>query len=399
MASDRNAGLIARDGDPEERRALASDAEVRRCIAENAKTPRQADLLLAHDDSEEVRCVLAKKIGDLFPETSATERSVMRRAVLDIVEVLAADQTRRVRELVSDAVKDLLDVPRHIVRQLATDPYLTVCGPVLEFSPVLTEADLLEIIASSPVSGALGAISRRELVEEPVSHAIATSQDVDAITDLLANPSAQIREETLDQLVEGAPAVPSWHEPLVNRPALPRNAAQRIAGFVADSLLDTLRKRSDLDDDVLDAIETAVSERLADSSAPGKSGPAPAANDEENGGRLESLYDRALQLVKEGRLTEKLVSDAAAAGDKAMVISALAAASGLSCKAVQNVFEMRASKGIIALCWKSSMSMELAHRLQITIGSIAPGAVIGASGDGYPLSDKELKWQIEFFDT
>ena len=112
------------------------------------------------------------------------------------------------------------------------------------------------------MQGALSAISRRTNVVETVSHAIATSDDNCSIAELLANPSAQIREETLDRLVDNAASVTSWHAPLVDRPELPANAAQRIAGFVADSLLDTLRRRTDLTEQVVDAIEIAVNERL-----------------------------------------------------------------------------------------------------------------------------------------
>lgn len=170
----QDAKRIARNGDTTERCALASrtdtrseilyymaedpDEEVRRRIAENAETPRHADMLLAQDECEEVRCLLASKIGRLFPEVSATEQNVMRRAVLDILEVLAADETERIREIVSDTLKDDPNVPPHVVQQLAADPQLTVCGPILEFSPVLTEEDLLELISSKPVQDALSAI-------------------------------------------------------------------------------------------------------------------------------------------------------------------------------------------------------------------------------------------------
>ncbi|MDD9930217.1 MAG: DUF2336 domain-containing protein [Rhodospirillaceae bacterium] len=409
----RDHGNIARDGDTAARRALASDsntrpevlyylaedpdAEVRRCIAENDQTPRQANMLLAQDDNEEVRCVLAKKIGRLFPETSVTERDVIRRTVVDITEILAAYQTARVRELVSDAIKEQPDIPPHVVRQLAADPQLNVCGPILEYSPVLTDEDLLAIIATSPVQGALGAISRRSTVGESVSHAIASSDDVDAITDLLANPSAQIRDETLDFLVAGAPAVPAWHAPLVNRPVLPANAANRIAGFVADSLLGSLRQRTDLPEDVLDAIESTVTERLAEDAG---NGPAHGVAENDPESAADPLYERALALQREDRLTEKLIRDAAAAGDRAMVIAALAAASGLSCKAIQNIFEMRASKGIVAVCWKAGLSMNLAYQIQITVGSIAPGAVVEArDGTDFPLSEEELHWQVKFFNA
>ncbi len=273
----------------------------------------------------------------------------------------------------------------------------------MENSPVLTEEDLLEIITSAPVQGALSAISRRTNVVETVSHAIATSDDNCAIAELLANPSAQIREETLDRLVDNAASVTSWHAPLVDRPELPANAAQRIAGFVADSLLDTLRRRTDLTEQVVDAIEIAVNERLKidgenepkDQKASGISGMARPEGDEK-----DDAYERALILKTEGRLTETLIHNAAAAGDRETVIASLAACSGLSCASVNNIFEMRASKGIVAICWKSGMSMELAYSLQITIGAIAPGAILASDGNAnFPLSEKELHWQIEFFDT
>ena len=118
------------------------------------------------------------------------------------------------------------------------------------------------------------------------------------------------------------------------------------------------------------------------------------------GTRKDDAYERALILKTEGRLTETLIHNAAAAGDRETVIASLAACSGLSCASVNNIFEMRASKGIVAICWKSGMSMELVYSLQITIGAIAPGAILASDGNAnFPLSEKELHWQIEFFDT
>ena len=282
---------------------------------------------------------------------------------MDITEILAADQTERVRELVSDVIKE-------------------------------QDEDLLAIIATSPVQGALGTISRRSTVGESVSHAIASNDDDDAITDLLANPSAQIREEALDFLVAGAPAVPAWHAPLVNRQVLHANAANRIAGFVADSLLGSLRQRTDLPEDVLDAVESTVTEWLAEDAG---NGPAHGVTENDPESAADQLYERALVLQREDRLTEKLIR---AAGDRAMVITTLAAASGLSCKAIQNIFEMRASKGIVAVCWKAGLSMNLAYQIQVTVGSIAPGAVVEArDGTDFPLSEEELRWQVGFFNA
>ena len=66
-----------------------------------------------------------------------------------------------------------------------------------------------ELLAPGPVKGALTAISARENLGPRPSHGISESSDNAAIAQLLANPSAQIREDTLDQIVERAPEQPS----------------------------------------------------------------------------------------------------------------------------------------------------------------------------------------------
>jgi len=56
----------------------------------------------------------------------------------------------------------------------------------------------------------------------------------------LSNDSAQIRESTLNELIERAPDVELWHAPLVGRPKLPKSAELRPANFLADNLLGVL---------------------------------------------------------------------------------------------------------------------------------------------------------------
>ena len=60
-----------------------------------------------------------------------------------------------------------------IIKGLALDDELVVSGPVLEFSPVLTDDDLLEIIEKGPVKGGLGAIARRSRVNEIIRQSAA----------------------------------------------------------------------------------------------------------------------------------------------------------------------------------------------------------------------------------
>jgi len=181
------------------------DTKVRRAVASNPTAPRQADLILAEDRDDDVRCELARKIGRLAPNLPRDAADKLARLTLDVLEKLVTAQLPRVRQIVADEVKHCDNLPRGLIRRLAMDAELAVAGPVLEYSPLLSDADLREIIDSDPVRGALGAVARRGALGESVCEAIAESEDDDAIVDLLANKGAQIREEMLDRLIARAP--------------------------------------------------------------------------------------------------------------------------------------------------------------------------------------------------
>ena len=157
--------LAARDDiKPEILYYLAEDPspEVRRTIAGNAAAPMHADLLLARDHDESVRGDLAAKIAKLAPGLNAAEQDRIRKMAYEAIEILARDQAARVRRILSEELKDIADAPPAIIRQLAKDAELIVSEPVLSFSPVLTDEDLIEIIAGNPPQGARSAIARRK---------------------------------------------------------------------------------------------------------------------------------------------------------------------------------------------------------------------------------------------
>ena len=375
---------------------LANDAvaEVRRAAAANSALPHQADLLLARDADQQVREGLAGKIAKLAPGLSPNDQDKLRRQTFEALETLARDQMTRVRQILADALKDVADAPPEVIRTLAGDAEIVVSGPVLEFSPVLTDDDLLEIIRSGPAQGGLGAIARRATVSESVSDAVAATDDIAAIADLLGNPSAQIREETLDSLVERAPSVDLWHAPLVGRPHLPAAAASRLALFVADNLLGVLEKRTDLDSATLDAVKSVVQRRLSESRPDsGNRIPEPAGPDFL---KVEPPITVAKRLHAAGRLDSNVVAKAMHASDHAFVLAALIVRSDLPAKVVHKVFEERSAKGVLAVCWKAELPAKLAVTIQQRMGRIPPSDLIVPKGSGYALGTDEMQWQLEF---
>ncbi len=398
---------LAQSADPDIRRRLAARPDVvpellyylaedpvpavRREIASNTAAPAQANLLLASDADETVRSGIAAKIARLAPGLSLEEQDRLRRSTHEALQLLARDQVTRVRQILAEALKDVAHAPPEVIRRLARDAELAVSGPVLEFSPVLTDEDLLEIIHSRPASGALSAISRRTEVHALVADAIADTDDSAAIAVLLANPSAQIREETLDRLIVRAPEHEEWHGPLVHRPQLPARAAARLAHFVAENLVQTLQLRRDLDPETAAAVTAAVRRRLDERGPP-----------EIRQSRTDHAVDKPMEVARKmydsGLLDEAMLANALSSNDRDFVMAGLAVSGDLPLDLVHKIVVTQSAKGVVSLAWKAGMSMPFAVQLQTRLARLPPADVIGPKrGSGYPLAVEEMTWQIKFF--
>jgi len=397
---------LAHDSDPEVRRKLAArddikaeilyflaeDAapEVRRTVAANAAAPRQTHALLAKDEDPEVRFGLAEKLARIAPDLSDDERDKLRISTLESLNLLAKDEITKVRQILSETLKDVTNAPLDVIKYLAMDGELAVAGPVLECSPVLNDEDLIEIISLGTVKGGLNAISKRQGVGEGVSEAIVATDDEEAIADLLGNSTAQIREQTLDDLIEKADSIELWHAPLVSRPKLPSGAATRLAQFVADSLLETLASRDDLDDETLEAVKSMVHHRI---SAEGQ------------GDSLDFLkgdppIDVAERLMAAGRLDENVIGKALQANDYPFVFAALVIRAGVDVKVASKIFSAHSAKGVTALVWKSGLPAKVAVMVLQRMAAIAPSDILETISDGdYAMGSVEMDWQLAYFDT
>jgi len=381
------AGIARReDIRPEVLYFMAEDdsADVRGYIAANIKTPRQADLILARDRDEAVRRKLAAKIADLLPELDASGQEQAQNILIEVIETLAQDQALRVRQIIADTLKDVTNVPPGVIQSLARDIQEVVACPVLEFSPLLSDRDLIEIIEAGSGTGQLRAISRRYGVGESIADAIVATEDDGAITALLENDSAQIREDALDNLVDAAQEVTAYQKPLVLRPKLPLGAIRKLASFVAGSLLSMLQARQDLDRKTAKAVAKEVKRRLK-ADTKDKAGDDPAA--------------KAKSLHKDGKLDDQALTRALNAGERDFVRHGLALRAKMPHVLVEHIFSAHSAKGVTALAWKAGVSVRLAVQLQLRMGGIAPNQVLHPrAGTDYPLGEDEMTWQLEFFE-
>ena len=382
--------LAGQEGvEPEILYYLATDqcVVVRRKVAANPSTPHQANKILTSDKDDDVRCELARKIGRLVPGLDPNEASRVRDLAIEVMERLARDSLPRVRAILSEEIRASAHVPAYIVKQLAQDLELIVCAPVLEYSPLLSDEDLIEIVAGARVEGSLAAIAKRGTVSEPVSDALVASFDVSAIAALLANPNAQIREDALDRVIEQAASIEAWHQPVVVRADLSLRAVKRIAGFVSSSLLRLLCERGDLDDDTAGLLSKRVRERL-----------------EAEGVRegVVSADDQARAVIEgvlaSGKLGDEFVSNAAEGGDRRIVSYALALLTNIPKSTVDRILVSQSGKAITAIVWRAGLSMRVSVKIQSGIARLTGAKLLLArEGVHFPLTQDEMNWHLSYF--
>lgn len=375
---------------PELLQQLATDdaVTVRAALAMNPATPPHVNETLACDNDERVRILLARKLAGLAPSLSSDAQARLQVQAQETLKTLVADEAVRVRAAIADVVKEMPDAPRALILRLAHDPAVMVCEPVIRLSPLLTNEDLLALLAGSPPPGTVRAVSRRYGIDAAVSDAIAASADSVAIEALLSNASAQIREATLDALIAGAVEHAEWHEPLVRRPTLSARSARALSDIVATHLLEVLAARSDL--------EPALAEMLRNKLAGLLAQPEPAPPSEDD---THAALGKARALAGKGALNEKLLLQVAQRGDARLVSAMLAVAAGLPISVVDRAATLRSAKGLVSLTWKAGFTMKCANALQTTLAHLAPDAMLQAGPGGtFPLAVEEMRWQIEFLE-
>lgn len=386
-ANELKAELCVRDDvAPEILYYLATDPDpkIRKEVAANKGTPAQADLVLAADDNAEVRCELARKIARILPGLDQQEETRTRELLIAALEKLARDVFPRVRAILAEELKTAKNVPANVIKRLARDLETMVSAPILQYSPLLSEDDLIEIIAGAKADGALEAIARRNGLSAKVSDAVISSFDVPAVAALLVNRSAQIREEALDRLVEEAEAIETWHSGIIMRAELSVRTVRRIAGFVGASLLQALNARASLDTETAQLISRRLRERLAEEKAL-------TAGTED----AEAEVEKA---AKRGALDDGFVAAAAEAGNRATVICALARLNRLPSAAIERIFAARSAKAITALIWRAGLPMRVSMKIQTFLLKLTQREmVLARAGVGFPLSEDEMKWHLSYF--
>jgi uncharacterized protein (DUF2336 family) len=367
---------------------LAADPEVtvRAALVMNPGLPGPITSRLAQDRDDRIRILLARRLASLIPSVAPSHRDHLQDQATAALFALAADEVVRVRATIADVVKEMPEAPRELILKLIRDVSMAVAEPVIRLSPLLSAEDLLALLAAAPTSATATAVARRPNLSADVSDAIAHSTDTAAITALLTNPSAAIRENTLDALISRAADQVTWHEPLVRRPELSSRAARALSDIVATQLIAVLAERADLDPQMTRDLRQRLNTMLE---------PPPASRT--RAPTMDEAVSVAHAMAAQGKLNESALLSAAQRGEARMCTALLAVAAEVPASVVDRACTLRTPKGLVSLIWKAGFSMRVAGPLQTLLAKLPPDASLyPTSNDGFPLAVEEMRWQIEF---
>ena len=161
---------------------------------------------------------------------NARERALMR----DILQRLTGGVEMAIRIALAQRLADDTTAPHDLILMLVDDT-IEVARPLILNSPLLTDADMLRLIAEAGI-GHQEAVAGRPNISEPVTGALVRSNTESVLLALVHNATANISHASYETLVGKSRALVRLQEPLTRRPDLPPQLAGSMCQWVSDTL-------------------------------------------------------------------------------------------------------------------------------------------------------------------
>ncbi|TNE66533.1 MAG: DUF2336 domain-containing protein [Alphaproteobacteria bacterium] len=296
----------------------------------DSNTLSSADVAkLLQDPNIENRASAATKVAATFGGQGLTDSE--RKIAEDIFRFMLRDAAVRVRQALSESLKDNPDVPHDVAATLAQDVD-EVAIPIIESSSVLTDQDLINIVRTRDAS-VQKAVAGRADVSEGLADALVDSSNEEVIATLVGNESAKISEGTFGKVLDKFSDSDLVKAPMALRGELPIAVAERLVTLVSEQLRDHIMTHHEISpamasDLLLESREKATVSLL------------------EGGKQSATVMELVDQLYDNGRLTPTLMLRALCMGDTTFFETALAKRVGIP---VINAYQLVHDKGDLGL--------------------------------------------------
>jgi uncharacterized protein (DUF2336 family) len=185
---------------------------------------------------------------------NARERELMR----EILRRLTRDVEMAIRIALAQRLAEDTTAPVDLILLLVDDT-IEVARPLIINSPLLSESDVLRLIAEAGIAHQ-EAIAHRPNIGMPVTDALVKTGHDSVLLALVMNATAKISTVAYETLVEKSRALTGLQEPLIRRPDLPPKLATNMCEWVSDALKDYIKTNYDL---AAKNVEAALSEAKA----------------------------------------------------------------------------------------------------------------------------------------
>jgi uncharacterized protein (DUF2336 family) len=325
-----------------------------------ALTQADVNRLLA-DPAGHGRVDLARKLGGALNSPGLTP--AQEAAALEIVRTLAADMEVAVRAALADGLRHTTRLPHDIAVSLARDVD-AVALPILADSLVLTEADLLDLIACGTPARQT-AIAGRVDLGASVADALVARGDETVVSTLMGNPTACIGDSCLSRALDRFGQSRAVTHSITHRSVLPVAIAERLAALVSDELQTYLVAHHRLPPAMAADLALRSRERamLAFS----------------NGLARAHVDALAAQMLAAGRLTPALLLRALCLGDMPFFEAGLAALAGIPAANARILIHDAGDRGFAAIYRKAGLDQGLYPAF-----CAAAGIIEGTGFDGEP---------------
>lgn len=268
---------------------------------------------LVANPSGDMRAETAAKVADAFEQgsLSPTERALAEQ----IFRVMVQDAEIKVRESLSSHLKSSATLPHDIALKMAADVE-QVSLPFLEFSKVLSDADLVEIVRSSSAEKQTAVAKRAEVSGELANALIDHGKTSGVVAALAANKGAVLGDAEVSKILDKHGSDVLVTNSLVTRPNLPLALSERIVMIVSQSLRDYLVEHHDMSDEMAADLVLSARERATIMLLPA-------------GAKNADVIEFAQQLHGAGRLSPTLILRSLCSGDLAFFEAAMSVLSGV----------------------------------------------------------------------
>lgn len=271
----------------------------------------------------------------LISDLSEEDRAAAEGALLMLLD----DPSPLVRQAMAEVFARSTEAPGAIVQALSLDQP-SVALPVLEHSPLLIDADLVDLIAIGN-SEVQCAIARRVNLPPSVCAAIAEVGTAAAALELIENAHAELAPFSWDRIVERHGHLGAIRESMLVLEDLPAATRVALVAKLSDTLAQFVAARNWLSADRAGRIANEARERSTINIAARSLG--------------DDMHELVLHLRATGQLTAGLILRALLSGNLELFDHALAELSGLPPARVSSLLHDRGGASLRALLTRAGL--------------------------------------------